>query len=134
MLAVEAVKLEELLDRRVRIWLDGTRGKGRTVEGVVKAWLGTEYLYAIEAEDGRLPYAVDEARVLDIQVEHLWGLDGDEIRLEWEPVFNGRRTGGHPAVKPPGPPRAPKPRPKTSCGRCGKKGHDRRACPLPSEE
>jgi hypothetical protein len=132
MLAVEAMTLSELLGRRVRIWLDGTRGKGRAVEGVVKAWLGSEYQYAIEAEDGRLPYAIDEARVLDLEVERRWGLDGDELKMEWEPVFNGRRTGGWPADTP------PKGRPaktrKTSCGKCGKKGHDRRVCPSLMEE
>jgi hypothetical protein len=92
------MKLEDLVGRRVRIHLHIARRdekprkhrgiEPRFCEGVVERH--PLFDFVIPAPDGRLPFVVDETRVLDVEVERRWGLDGDEIRLDWEPVFDGR--------------------------------------------
>jgi hypothetical protein len=112
----------ELVGNRVRIWLAGTRGVGRTIEGIVNGGLdGYPYPYSIPAADGRVPFAVDEARVLDVWAD-------DEALLGWHPVFNGRTP--HKKRTETAPPK----KRKTNCSNCGKKGHDRRMCPSPLEK
>src|ERR1700680_2292044 len=117
--------LSELVGKRVRIWLDGTRGKGRTVGGVVEGAPGAGYCFP--DPDGRGYYVIDETRVLDVEYELATGLDGGGIRYEWEPVFDARTHRKNKAQ--------PKPKAlrKTTCSHCGKAGHNRLSCSLPKE-
>ena len=72
-----------LLGRRVRLWLDGTRDKGRTLEGVVEAH--ELYSFVIPAPDGRVPYVINLTRVLDV-----WEGGSGGRGEQWVPTFDGR--------------------------------------------
>jgi hypothetical protein len=109
------VTLSSLVGRRVRIWLGfSARGEPRNGEkqhfmvGVVQRH--DLYRFVVPAPDGRVPFVLNETRVLDVES------DGG-----WLPVFNGRTVRVDKGVEKP-------PKRRLYCSNCGKPGHNRAGC------
>lgn len=104
-------KPEELLGRRVRIYLVTTRAEVRMGSGLVEGVVERHEIYGVvvPSSDKRLPFIIDKNRVLDV-------LDG--TYNHWVPVFNGR-VPREPIEKKPV---------KARCSHCGEVGHNRLKC------
>jgi hypothetical protein len=109
------VTLSDLLGRRVRIWLGfsarGEPRRGETQRSMIGVVQRHEiYGFVVPAPDGRLPFVVDETRILDVDSES-----------GWVAILNGRTVRVDKGVERP-------PKRKLYCSNCGKPGHNRTRC------
>lgn len=117
--------LPELVGRRVRIWLGvASRGEVRSgrntkrfFEGVVETH--PVYGFVVPALDKRLPFVIDETRILDVYNTPPPGVMVRAVEYGgWIPVFHGKQ-----------PVKVEVPLINKRCSYCNEIGHVRQTCP-----